>query len=63
MAKCVLKVAMQEENEDCGTDQLCEEMESGIELGIHTMFLLWQKYAHDQYWVFILIDARNAFKE
>ena len=57
VAKFVLKVAVKEAKEACGTDKLCGWMEAVIEGGIHVMRLLWQQYAQEEYWGFLLIDA------
>ena len=38
-------------------------MEAGIEGDIHEMRVLWEENAQEEYWGFLLIDARNAFNE
>ena len=48
MAKCVIKVAGQESEEDYGREKLCRGMGAGIEGGIHAMCLLWvQNYQEE----------------
>ena len=46
--KCVLKVAVQDADEGCITDQLCGGMEDWIENGIHSIILLWQQHAQKE---------------
>ena len=47
MAKRVLTVAGAEENEACGTEQLCVRLEADLEGGIHAMRLLWEQHAQE----------------
>ena len=63
MAKCVLTVADKEAKKVLGTEQLCRGVGVGIKGGIHVMQLLWKQHAHDEYGVFLIIDARNKFNE
>jgi hypothetical protein len=63
LAKCLLFVAGSEAKEACGTDQLCDGPEAGIEGGIHAMQNLWELHQGDEDWGFLLIDAKNAFNE
>ena len=63
MAKCLLKVAGPEAKSACGTTQLTGGLEAGIEGAIHAMRLLLEEHRKEEYWVFILIDARNALNE
>ena len=57
MAKFVLKVEGQEVKQACGTEHICRWMEAGIEWSISMMSLLWQKHAHEEYWILLIIDA------
>ena len=34
-----------------------------IKGGVQNMCLLWEQHYQEEYWVFILINARNAFNE
>ena len=63
MTKCLLWVTEQEEKATCGTGQLANGAEAGIEGGIHAMRLLWQDYSQEYDWGFLIIDARNKFNE
>ena len=47
----------------CGTTKLDGGVEAGIEGAIHAMRVLWDKHTLEEDWVFILIDAWNAFNE
>ena len=38
-------------------------LETGIEGGTHAVWHMWQQHAQEEDWVFLLIDARNAFNE
>ena len=63
LAKCVLAVTRAESKESCGTKQLCGVLEAEIEGGIPVVRLMWQQYAQEEDWGFLLIDACNAFNE
>ena len=65
LKKCVLVVMGEEAEakEACGTEQLCGGLETGIEVGVHSVRLLWQQHAQEEDWVFLLIDAYNVFNE
>ena len=45
------------------TDQMVGWVEAGIEWGMHYMRLLWAQHSQEEYWGFLLIDARNSFNE
>jgi hypothetical protein len=63
-AKCVMLLAGAEAKDACGVDQLCAGLEASIESGIHVMRLLWEMHAAEEEWGgFLLVDAKNAFKE
>ena len=63
MAKCILRVTVQDPKAACGTEQLAVILEPVIEGGIHAMRLLWSQHSQEEYWGFLLIDARKAFNE
>ena len=63
MAKCLLRVAGLEAKAARGTTQLAGRVEAGIEVAIHAMRVLWEEHKQEEDWVFLLIDARNAFNE
>ncbi len=63
IAKCVLLVSGNEAKESCGIDQLCAGLESGVEGGIHALQHVWDQHHMEEFWGFLLIDARNAFNE
>ena len=63
MAKCLLKVAGPEAKSACGTTQLAGGLEAGIDGAIHAMRVLLEEHSKEEDWGFLLIDARNAFKE
>ena len=44
MVKCLLRVTGQEAKAACGTDQLDQGVEAGIEGSIHVMIILWQDH-------------------
>ena len=62
-ANFILAVAVPEDNEACGMDNLCEGLEVGIKGGIHVMRLLFQQHSQEEDWGFLLIDARKALNE
>ena len=43
--------------ETYGTEQLCGELEAGIEVGIHVVRLLWHQNYHEEDCGFLLIDV------
>ena len=45
----------------CGTSQLCDGLEAGIEGAVHAVNALLEVHASDDDWGFLLVDARNAF--
>ena len=57
LAKYMLLVIWSEAKEVCGMEKLYGGLKSGIEGGIHTVPLLWQKHAQEEDWTFILVDA------
>ena len=61
--KTVLLVAGEEAKELCGINQLCANMEVGIEGEIHVITELWQQMKEEEDWGFLLIDGSNAFHE
>ena len=61
--KFVLEVEGIEAKEACGTDQMCEVIESVIEGGIHYIRLLCQNNTQEEDWVFIIVDTHNSFNE
>ena len=63
--KVMLIVVGKEVTRACETDQLCSEIEVGIERGIHHMQSLWDRHEKNEndFWGFLLIDARNTFNE
>ena len=63
MAKCILKVAVQQEKEDFGKRQLFRGVEAVIEGVIRFIRLLWAQYAHEEDWGFLFIDACNTFNK
>ena len=63
MAKCLLQGTRQEAKAACGTEQLAGGVEEGIEGSIHSMRVLWEEQSREEEWMFLLIDARNAFNE
>ena len=50
MAKCLLRVAGQESKAACGTMQLLEGVEAGIEGAIHAMRVLWEEHQTEEDW-------------
>ena len=63
LKKCFLLVAGGKAKEACNVDQLCVRLNSGINGGIHAMQLLCDTHLADKEWVFLLIDASNAFNK
>ena len=63
LAKCVLELTGAEAKEACGTEKICGGLESGIEVGIHTVRILLQQHAQEKDWGFLLIDACNEFNK
>jgi len=63
IAKCVLEVTKGEAVLACGSDQLCAGLQNGCEAGIHAMRKLFEDMKQEEFWGFLLIDARNAFNE
>ena len=63
MAKCVLRVKVQESKSAHEMKQLAGGVEGGIEGGIHDMRLLWAKHSQEEDWVFLLVDAQNTLNE
>jgi hypothetical protein len=61
--KATLLASGSEAKELCGIDQLCAELEGGIEGGIHAIDELWKQLAMEEEWGFLLVDASNAFNE
>lgn len=62
-AKCILAVAGHEVKTACGKDELCTGLEAGIDGTVHAVSSLWEYNEDDDKWVFLLVDARNAFNE
>ena len=44
----VLVVMGEEANEACGMEHICGGLESGIEVGIHEVRLMWQQHAQEE---------------
>ena len=63
LVKCVLAVTGSEAKEACGTEQLCDGLEAGIEGGIHVVLIMLQQHSQEENWWFLLIDAHNTFNE
>ena len=61
--KVPLIVSMLETEIECGTEQLCGGLHSGIEGGAHGMKTMWRMMQGEEEMWFILIDACNAFNE
>ena len=57
MAKCILAVSDLGYKETFGTEQLCSEVDVGIEVGIHSMRLVWKHNLQEEYWGFLLVDV------
>ena len=53
----------QEAKAACGTEQLAEGLEAGIEGAIHAARLQCTQHSQEEEWGFLLIDARNALNE
>ena len=63
MAKCILAVSDLGYKETFGTEKLCSEVDVGIELGIHSMQLVWKHNLQEEYLGFLLVDVYNPFYE
>ena len=63
MTNCLLQVTGQEAKAACGTYQLADSVKAGIEGSIHAMRLLWEHHSQEEYWVFLITHAQNAFNE
>ena len=63
MAKCLLRVEGPEAKVACDTTQLAGGVEAGIADTIHAMRVLWEEHIQEEDWIFLLIDARNAFND
>ena len=63
IAKCILEVTKGEAVLACGSDQLCAGLQNGCKSGIHAMHKLFEEMRLEEFWGFLLIDARNAFNE
>ena len=63
IAKFLLRVTGQEAKDACGTYQIADGIESGIEGGIHYMHLLWAQHPQEEDWRFLLINRRNYFNK
>lgn len=64
ISKCVFSVTQEEEKDICGTSQLFSEVDCGIEGAVHSARKLNDEMADsDREFGFLLIDAKNAFKE
>ena len=57
----MLKVAGNEANDTCGNAQLSAGLEAGIEGAVHTARSLWEDAAEMDEWIFLLVNALNAF--
>ena len=42
MEKCILAVAIAEDKDACGTEQLCDGLKAGIKGGIYATQILWK---------------------
>ena len=63
MANCRLRGVGTEAKSACGTTQLGEGVEAGIEGSIHVMHVHLEEHKHDKDWGFLLINARSVFYE
>ena len=62
-ANIVLKVTGIEATMACQDDQLRDRLKEGINGAIHRVQALWDKNLTMENWVFLLVDANNAFNE
>ena len=63
IAKCLLRVVGPEAKAAFGMTQIVGGVEAGIEVAIHVMHVLWKEHNKNEYWGFLLIEARNVFNE
>ena len=61
LAKCLLWATGEEAEIACGVDQLCGDMHTGIEAGIHAMQMQWDFDSALQDQGFLLMDLKNTF--
>ena len=59
IGKAVMLVAGMDLKAECGADQLCANLEAGIEGAVHTMCAEFD--AADSGWGMLMVDAANAF--
>ena len=52
-----------EVKDDFRIEQLCSDLEVGIEGGIHTIRIILHQNSQEEDWGFLLIDSHNAFNE
>jgi hypothetical protein len=63
IAKALLLATGNEVTMNCKTDNLCGGLDGGIDGAIHAARAMWGAHHTEEDWVFLLIDARNAFNE
>ena len=61
--KVSLKGGRTEGQGGLGHDVTCRRTGGEIEGNIYAMRILWDEHKNEEDWVFLLIDARNAFNE
>ena len=59
-SKVMVYITGEDVQMECGTDQLCSGLKSGIEAGIHAIKTLFNDHSEEG-WGLLLIDAANAF--
>ena len=63
IAKCVLRVTVDQAAGACGTDNLCSGLKLGCEGGVHSMSALWDDLSKNELGGFLIGDADNGFNE
>ena len=61
--KITLKVTGSEATMACQDDQLCAGLQERINGAIHRVQALWDENSSTEEWVFLLVDAKNAFND
>ena len=59
----MLRVTGTESTSTCHDDQLCAVLKEVIDGIDHMVQYIWDKNSTTEYWVFLLVDAKNAFKK
>ena len=62
-AKILLKVMGPEETMTCQDDQMCSRLKARIDGVIPRVQAIWGKTSSMEEWVFLLVDAKNAFNK